>query len=61
MPSGVGKRQYRASILSFCICLTRIIDQVLLQFFVMLFLSLERSLEPKNQNRLLWARKSSIL
>ena len=27
MPSGAGKRQYRVSVLSFCVCLTRILDQ----------------------------------
>ena len=29
MPSGAGKRQCRVSVLSACICLTRIIDQLL--------------------------------
>ena len=64
MPSDAGKRQSRGSVLSFCICLTRIINQILKQFFATLLLLYFSHLlwSTKTQNRLsLWFRKSSIL
>ena len=57
-PSGAGKRQRRVSVLSLCICLTRVIDN----YCCLYQPSTTCTLNYKNQNRLsLCARESSML